>query len=102
MSLARTPLRRPGWMSLFILANGMALLSLTSVQGHQEKDKLLLIGSSGSLTSSSSNVKEDDALETLRSFIKDETGMENKIINEKKWQTVVAKLEKQQLQIGVF
>lgn len=102
MSLARFARRRPGWMSFFILANCMTLLSLTGVQGHQGKDKLLLIGSSGSLTSSSSNVKEDDALETLRSFIKDETAMENKIIKEKNWQTVVDKLEKQELQIGVF
>jgi len=54
------------------------------------------------MTQSSSNVKEDDALETLRSFIKDETGMENKITSEKSWQAVVDKLVKQELQIGVL
>lgn len=67
----------------------------------QGKDDILHIGSSGSLTTTS-NVKEDDALETLRSFIKEETGMENQIIKEKNWQELTDKLGKKELQIGVY
>jgi ABC-type phosphate/phosphonate transport system substrate-binding protein len=74
---------------------------LPSAQGRQGKDGILRIGSSGSMTSSST-VKEEDALETLRSFLKEETGMDNKIVREKNWQEVADKIVKQELQIGVF
>jgi len=89
-------------MRVCLLFAGMTCLELTTAAGQQKKTDLLQIGSSGSLTSSSSNVKEADALETLRNFIKEETGMENSIVNEKGWQVVADKLKKQQLQIGIF
>src|SRR4051812_43553049 len=93
---------RPGWARFCLLFAGASCLALTAAPAQQKKTDLLRIGSSGSLTSSSSNVKEADALETLRSFIKEETGMENSIVNEKGWQAVADKLKKQQLQIGIF
>jgi ABC-type phosphate/phosphonate transport system substrate-binding protein len=90
--------RRHACLGIFaatiVLATGSCLLA------RQGKD-VLRIGSSGSLTSSS-NVKEEDALETLRGFIKEETGMENQIIREKNWQELVDKIDKKDLQIGVF
>ena len=84
-----------------LLTAGASLLGLTSAQGRQAGDKVLRIGSSGSLTASG-NIKEEDALETLRGFLKDETGMDNKIIREKDWRDVADKLAKKELQIGVF
>jgi ABC-type phosphate/phosphonate transport system substrate-binding protein len=102
MLFIKSATRRPAWFSLAILAVCVPLLGLTNVLGHQGKSDLLRIGSSGSLTASSSDEKEADALKTLREFIKDETGMENTIVNQKNWQTVVDKLKKQELQIGIF
>lgn len=102
MKVSNSAGARAGMTSCFVAAAGILVMGLARVESHQGKDKILNIGSSGSMTSSSSNVKEDDALETLRSFIKDETGMENKIVNEKNWQAVVDKLEKKELQIGVL
>jgi ABC-type phosphate/phosphonate transport system substrate-binding protein len=94
---------RFGSAGFFLAAMWIVILvGSTSLQGRQEKGSVLRIGSSGSLTSSSSSVKEDDAMETLRSFLKEETGMDNKIVREKNWQEVVDKLVKKQLQIGVF
>ncbi len=93
---------RFGLEAIFLLAAWTAFLGLALAQSQQEKIKVLNIGSSGSLTASSSNVKEEDAIETLRSFLKEETGMDNKITHEKNWQAVVDKLVKQELQIGVF
>lgn len=83
------------------LTAGFLLAGWSMLFAHQGKDSILHIGSSGSLTSSS-NVKEEDALETLRSFIKEETGMENQIVKEKNWQEVTDKLAKNELQIGVY
>jgi ABC-type phosphate/phosphonate transport system substrate-binding protein len=93
---------RLGLKGVFLLVSGIALFGITSSQAHQRKDEVLRIGSSGSMTSSTSNVKEEDALETLRTFLKEETGMDNKIVREKNWQEVIDKLVKKELQIGVF
>ena len=102
MTVLNSASARAGTKICFVVSAGVLLLGLTPVESHQRKDNILHIGSSSSMTSSSSNVKEDDALETLRTVIKDETGMENKIVNEKNWQAVVDKLVKQELQIGVL
>ena len=85
---------------LGLVTVSVLLASSSYLLARQGKD-VLRIGSSGSLTSSSS-VKEEDALETLRGFIKEETGMENQIIREKNWQELTDKIDKQALQIGVF
>ena len=90
-----------GGLAVLLLAAGASLVKLPSVEAQEAKDRVLRIGSSGSLTASG-NIKEEDALETLRSFLKEETGMENKIIKEKNWQEVADKLAKKELQIGVF
>jgi ABC-type phosphate/phosphonate transport system substrate-binding protein len=85
----------------WLLAASVVLAGWSNIFARQGKDSILHIGSGGSLTSSS-NVKEEDALETLRSFIKEETGMENTIVREKGWQELTDKLAKQDLQIGVY
>ncbi|CAN5206695.1 hypothetical protein BH10PLA2_BH10PLA2_33500 [soil metagenome] len=83
-----------------LLSVTLVLIASSLVLAQQGKD-VLHIGSSGSLTSSS-GVKEEDALETLRGFIKEETGMENTIVKEKNWQELTDKINKQELQIGVY
>lgn len=60
---------------------------------------VLRIGSSGSLGEES---KGGGALETLKLFIKDETGFDNRIERQKDWRKLAEKMAKGQLDIGVF
>jgi ABC-type phosphate/phosphonate transport system substrate-binding protein len=62
----------------------------------------LLIGSSGNLASPTPGTKETSALETLRRFIKDETGLDNEIVRQKDWRVLAARMAKGELKIGVF
>jgi len=64
---------------------------------------VLKIGTSGSLTSENEDKKkEEGALETLRSFIKEETMFNNNIVRQKNWQELAQKMSKGELHIGVF
>jgi ABC-type phosphate/phosphonate transport system substrate-binding protein len=97
MALLARPLGGPCFR---LLALAFLLVAGSLALARQNKD-VLHIGSSGSLTSTS-GVKEEDALETLRAFIKEETGMENTIVKEKNWQELTDKINKKELQIGVY
>jgi ABC-type phosphate/phosphonate transport system substrate-binding protein len=66
----------------------------------QGKIDLLRIGTTGTLTPVGGNEKE--ALQSLQSFIKDETGFANEIDRQKDWQELGEKMVKGQMQIGVF
>jgi ABC-type phosphate/phosphonate transport system substrate-binding protein len=88
-----------------LAAVGLALLlavPATVVTGQQEKFDVLRIGSSGTLTGESKGDKEKSALETLKSFIQDETGYKSEILRQKDWRTLAEKMTKGQLQVGVF
>jgi ABC-type phosphate/phosphonate transport system substrate-binding protein len=63
--------------------------------------RVLHIGTSGTLASLAKN-KEDAALETLRDFIKSETGLTNEIVRQKDWRELADRLTKRQLELGVF
>ncbi len=99
----RSPLPTRGcgrWMGILIaLAGGLALSALPG-RGQQAKLDVLHIGASGTLTGK--NEKEKGAMETLRAFIKDETGLDNVIELQKSWRDLLAGMQKGQLQIGVF
>jgi ABC-type phosphate/phosphonate transport system substrate-binding protein len=84
---------------LTALACGLALSALP-ISGQQAKLDVLHIGSSGSLTGKKE--KEKGAMETLKAFIKDETGLDNVIESEKNWSELQKKMAEGQLQIGVF
>jgi ABC-type phosphate/phosphonate transport system substrate-binding protein len=71
------------------------------VSGQQGNSSVLHIGTSGTLTAGSSS-REKGALESLRGFIKDETGLENEIVREKDWRELTNKMAKGRLQLGVF
>jgi ABC-type phosphate/phosphonate transport system substrate-binding protein len=68
--------------------------------GHQSKLDVLRIGTSGTLTPASGNEKEN--LQSLQSFIRDETGFPNEIIRQKGWNELGAKMAQGQLHLGVF
>lgn len=67
----------------------------------QAKVDVLRVGTSGTLTTEKDS-KEKGALETLRKFIKDETGLENEIVRQKSWQDLTDKLTKGELHLGVY
>jgi len=92
-------------LGAILLAAGMAALLAAPaavVTGQQGKIDVLRIGSSGTLTGDKQTDKEKSALDTLKTFIKDETGMNNEILRQKDWQGLADKLAKGQLHVGVF
>jgi ABC-type phosphate/phosphonate transport system substrate-binding protein len=104
MVLLQSPPRHCGrrfvWRAL-LLAVFLATLP-AAARAQQPKTDDLRIGTSNSLTTEKKGDKEKGALETLKSFIKDETGLNNEIIRQKDWQELADKMAKGQLEIGVF
>jgi ABC-type phosphate/phosphonate transport system substrate-binding protein len=85
------------WIVAAILAGPAA-----SAYGQQAKLDLLRIGTSGTLASVEKGGKEEAALETMRDFIKEETGFNNEIIQQKHWRELAQKMADRQLHLGVF
>jgi ABC-type phosphate/phosphonate transport system substrate-binding protein len=67
-----------------------------------KKVDVLRIGTSGTLALDSSGAKEETAIDTLKSFIKSETGFDNEMITEKNYKELADKMFKGQLHLGVF
>jgi ABC-type phosphate/phosphonate transport system substrate-binding protein len=93
----------PQFSALFVLA-GAALLAMPEPQtpGAPSDFKVLRIGTTGSLAEGNDPAKEKSALKTLKGFIKDETDLDNEIIDEDGWQKLCEKMSKGDLQVGVF
>ncbi len=94
-----------GMRSPFLIALALATLSAVcsaTVVGQQSKIDVLKIGTSGTLTAEGGGRNEKSSLDTLKSFIKDETGLDSEINREKDWRALAEKLSKGQLNIGVF
>jgi ABC-type phosphate/phosphonate transport system substrate-binding protein len=70
-------------------------------KGQQAKADILRIGTSGSINSEK-GVKENAALETLKAFIKEETGLNNEILRLKDWRQLADRMAKRELHLGVF
>jgi ABC-type phosphate/phosphonate transport system substrate-binding protein len=68
----------------------------------QSKSKLLRIGTSGNLASEKQGEKEESALKSLKSFVKEETGMDNAISKQKDWRELTDKMVKAELDLGVY
>jgi ABC-type phosphate/phosphonate transport system substrate-binding protein len=81
---------------------GFVALSSTTTDGRQAKVDFLRIGTSGTLTAENETSKEKGALETLKGFIKEETGLNNEIEGQKDWRELADKMAKGQLHLGVF
>jgi len=96
----------------FALPRTVKLIALTAVvylawpsglflHAQQAKIEVLRVGTSGTL-SSETDTKEKSALDTLRSFIKTETGLNNEIIRQKDWHELADKMAGGTLHLGVF
>jgi ABC-type phosphate/phosphonate transport system substrate-binding protein len=84
------------------LSLALLLISVESVCAQGNKIDVLKIGNSGTLGGAASAEKEKSNLDTLKAFIKDETGLNNEIIREKNWQELAEKMSKGELQLGAF
>lgn len=88
-----------------LLACALAALVLIPglmVSGMQAKVDVLRIGTSGTLTAENETSKEKGATETLKGFIKEETGLNDIIERQKDWRELADKMAKGQLHLGVF
>lgn len=94
--------RRQGgrWVGILIVLAGGLALSAAASRGQQGKLDVLHIGASGTLTGQKE--KEKGALQTLKAFIKDETGLNNEIQAQNDWRQLLTGMQKGQFQIGVF
>jgi ABC-type phosphate/phosphonate transport system substrate-binding protein len=85
-----------------VLLAALVCLPLALTEARQgKKVDVLHIGTSGNLTSEKGQ-REKGALESLKSFIKEETGFDNDITRQKDWQELTDKMAKGQFQIGVY
>ncbi len=62
----------------------------------------MLIGSSASIAAGTTPAKEKAAVDSLRGFIKNETGMDNDITRVKDWHELADQMANGKLQLGVF
>jgi ABC-type phosphate/phosphonate transport system substrate-binding protein len=83
-----------------VKAGALGVLLLTSAAAAE--DKVLHIGASESLHAGPTGSKEKVALESLRSLIKMETGLDNDIVDLKNWRDIAERMSKGSLQVGVF
>jgi ABC-type phosphate/phosphonate transport system substrate-binding protein len=66
------------------------------------KPDVLRIGTSAALTAEESGGKEAEAIDTLQSLIKSETGFDSEILRQKDWAELADKMATGPLQLGVF
>jgi ABC-type phosphate/phosphonate transport system substrate-binding protein len=95
------PPRRRSVILTLALAAGV-VLPVLAASARQAKIDVLHIGSSGTLTAEKNDSKEKGALETLRNFIKEETGLNNDIVRQKDWCELADKMAKGKPHVGVF
>lgn len=79
-----------------------ALVAVAAWATAENQARPLRIGSSGGMGPSETGAKEKAGMETLRSFIKEETGLENEITRESDWRELVANMNDGKVQLGVF
>jgi ABC-type phosphate/phosphonate transport system substrate-binding protein len=85
-----------------VLFLGALLIGWSPSAQAENKPQFLRIGTTGTLKSGRSAPEEKAALAILKSFIKDETGFDNEIVDEKDWQELGDQLAKGKVQLGAF
>ena len=93
--VSRSPVR------LFVLAAALSL-PCALARGQPARIDVLHIGATGTMTGDADSSKEKGAGQTLRRFIKDETGLTNDIVREEDWQKLADRMKKGELHVGVF
>jgi ABC-type phosphate/phosphonate transport system substrate-binding protein len=80
----------------------LVIFTGTLVFGQGKAPEVLRIGTSGSLAADKSKGKEKSALDSLQNFIKSETGLNNEILTQKDWRSLVQAMTDGKVQLGVF
>jgi ABC-type phosphate/phosphonate transport system substrate-binding protein len=75
---------------------------LGSVAALHAEDKVLRIGASEGLYGRPKDNKEKAAWESLQNYIKEETGLDNDIVDAKNWRELADRIAKGQLQMGIL
>jgi ABC-type phosphate/phosphonate transport system substrate-binding protein len=78
------------------------LLPWGSAHAQPARLDVLRVGSTGTLTGAGDSAREKAGVDSLRSFIKEETGLNNEVLPRKTWQELAEQLAKGQVHIGVF
>jgi ABC-type phosphate/phosphonate transport system substrate-binding protein len=87
---------------LLLAAALAAVVAVPGAAAHgQSAPSVLRIGSSGSLTTAP-GTNEKAALETLKDFIKEQTGLDDEIVRQKDWRELADKMSKGRLHLGDF
>jgi ABC-type phosphate/phosphonate transport system substrate-binding protein len=105
MALFNVRPQRP-WLGFVLFGGTFTALLATGgavMPGQQSQLNVLRIGMSCSTTADPVAKKKDEAaLETLKSFIKEETGFNNEIVPQKNWHELVDKMAQGHIHLGVF
>jgi ABC-type phosphate/phosphonate transport system substrate-binding protein len=88
------------WRIVLFAAAGLTVAAAPAA--HAQPNGTLHIGTSGSLASATSPSREAAAIDTLRDFIKSETGFTNEIVRQKDWRELADKMSGGRFQLGVF
>jgi ABC-type phosphate/phosphonate transport system substrate-binding protein len=78
------------------------LLPLAPAAHGQSRVNVLHIGATGTLTGRADSPMERAGVDTLRVFIKEETGFDSEIAGQLKWDDLAARLAKRQVHVAVF
>jgi ABC-type phosphate/phosphonate transport system substrate-binding protein len=79
-----------------------AAAALASLAAGRDEPRVLLIGSSAATTDPAARRREEASRPTLQRFIKEETGLDNKVTHAKDWRDLADRLAKGQMHLGVF
>jgi ABC-type phosphate/phosphonate transport system substrate-binding protein len=96
------PQSRRAWWLVAVAVTAFLFWDDRSADGQAAKLDVLRIGTSGTLSSANANRDDKSSLETLRGFIKDETGLNSEIERQKDCPDLLDKMSKGQLQVGVL
>ena len=102
---------RAGWRSATIRFNpthvllagavtALLIISTGRAVGQQAKIDFLHVGTTGTIAAPGRN--QNEITQSLKSFIKDETGFDNDISQQENWKELANKMAKGELHIGVF
>jgi ABC-type phosphate/phosphonate transport system substrate-binding protein len=101
MALCQPPPR----LRAVVLALGLAALAAASAgvaSGQKAKLDVLRIGATATLMKEEAEKKKKSPLKSLRSFIRDETGLKNEFVRHKDWSELADALAKGKVNLGVF
>jgi ABC-type phosphate/phosphonate transport system substrate-binding protein len=86
-----------------LLLTGSLALSVPAADQQPAKVEIVKIGTSGTLQPKRDSAKTDQsALNSLKGFIKDETGLNTEIVHQDSWQELADNMAKGNLHLGVF